>query len=102
MSILKTSLLGHLNNREPEVYGNEEVLVIDPDGFVKIIRHLASQTFTANDPRLRLNEMVSEVRYELETDPSVPEDLRNDGVYVKTADGKEYWARCCIITFSVR
>ena len=90
-------------NNYDEKYGVEEAFVTEPEGFVKVIRYLAGQTFTANDPRLRLNEMVTEVHYDLESDQSVPEDLPTDeGVYVKTASGNEYYASYCIITFTVR
>lgn len=100
--LLQTSLLGHLKNKETDVYGSQEVLVIDPDGFVKIIRYLSGQTFTANDSRLRLSETVNEIHYELENDQNVPDGLPKDGVYVRTSGGNEYWARHCILTFSVR
>ena len=89
-------------NNYDEKYGVEEAFVTEPEGFVKVIRYLAGQTFTANDPRLRLNEMVTEVHYALESDQSVPEGLPTDGVYVKTTSGSEYYASYCIITFTVR
>ena len=80
---------------------NTNLQVLDPEGFTKVIRHVAEQTFSANDTRLRLNELVTEVHFALENDQYVPNDLRNDGVYVKTASGRTYWARFCIITFPV-
>ena len=62
-------------------------------------RYLAGETFAANDPRLRFNEMVTEVYFTLEDDQSVPAGLPNNGVYVKTSSGNEYWAQYCVITF---
>ena len=94
--------MGHMNNKEEEVYGTEEALVVDQDGFAKIIRHLAAQTFSPNDARLHLNEMVSEVHFELENNTNVPDGLPKEGVYVKTSGGNEYYAHFCIITFTVR
>ena len=76
--------------------------MLDPAGFTKVIHHVAGQTFGANDARLRLNELVTEVHFALENDQYVPNDLRNDGVFVKTASGRAYWARFCVITFPVR
>ena len=96
------SLLGDLNNNQTEVYGFEEVLIVDPDGFAKLIRCLANQTFSSNDSRLHLNEIVTELHFALDNDSTVPAGLPNYGVYVKTAAGNQYWARFCIITFSVR
>lgn len=93
-----------MNSDQEKVYGKQDFLVRDPEGFSKLIRHLSNQTFASNDPRLRLNERVVEVHFELENDESVPNDLPDDGVgvYVKTAAGNEYYARFCIITFPVR
>lgn len=91
-----------MNNREVEDFGTEEALVVDPEGFAKIIRYLAKQTFTANDKRLLFNETVTEVHWVLENDTDVPEGLRKEGVFVKTAAGNEYYAPYGIITFPVR
>ena len=99
--IVMFSFVGHINNKEDSVYGKKEALVVDPEGFSKIIRHLASQTFTPNDTRLHLNKTVSEVHFVLENDTNVPDDLPVEGVYVKTAGGNAYWAPFCIITFTV-
>lgn len=88
-------------NNYDEKYGAEEAFIVDPEGFVKVVRHLAARTFTANDQRLRFNEVVTEVHYSLATDQSVPVGLPEEGVYVKTASGNEYYARFAIITFSV-
>ena len=89
-------------NNYDEKYGAEEAFIVEPEGFSKIIRYLAGQTFVANDPRLRFNETVTEVHYTLDEDQSVPASLPTNGVYVKTASGNEYWAQYCIITFSVQ
>ena len=94
--------MGNLNNNETEVYGFEEVFIVDPDGFAKLIRCIANQTFSSDDSRLHLNETVSEVHFALDDDLTIPTGLPNYGVYVKTASGNQYWARFCIITFSVR
>lgn len=83
--------MGNMNNYD-EKYGEEEAFIVDPEGFVKVVRYLAARTFTANDPRLRFNEMVTEVNYA---------PASSEGVYVKTASGNEYYARFAIITFSV-
>ena len=75
-----------------ETYGGGNELVVDPDGYAKLVRHLAAQTFVRgeNDPRLLLHETVRQVQ--LST---------LESVYVRTAEGHEYVARYCIITFSV-
>lgn len=89
--------MANLHCQQEEVYGKKDMFVVDPDGFSKIIRHIAEQTFAENDSRLLLNERVSEVYLE-----HLPDGLPDNGVYVKTAAGNEYWARFCIITFPVR
>ena len=95
------SLLANLLNSTKGGFGSEEVLIVDTDGFAKLVRCLANKTFTGNDSRLHLNETVSEVHYNLNNDSSVS-GLPNYGVYVKTSSGNEYWAQYGIITFSVR
>jgi polyamine oxidase len=96
----KVSLLGNLKNTQDEVFGKKDNFIPDSEGFLKPIRYLAAQVFAGIEFRLRMNEIVTEVHYALENDGQVPADLPKYGVYVKTAEGKEYWARYCIITFS--
>ena len=83
------------------MFGKKDNFIPDSEGFLKPIRYLAAQVFAGSEFRLRMNEMVTEVHYALENDDQVPADLPKNGVYVKTAAGKEYWARYCIITFTV-
>ena len=83
------------------MFGKEDHFVTDSEGFLKPIRHLAAQVFAGSEFRLRINETVSEVHFALENDEQVPAGLPKNGVYVKTAAGNEYWARYCIITFTV-
>lgn len=94
--------MANLHCQQEEVYGYKDAFVVDPEGFSKVIRRVASQTFAPNDPRLLLNETVAEVHFALENDARVPDGLPDDGVYVKTAAGNKYWARYCIVTFPVR
>ena len=98
----QVSLVANLHCQQDEVYGYKDAFIIDPNGFSKIIRHIADETFAPNDPRLLLNEAVTEVHFYLENDARVPDGLPDDGVYVKTATGNKYWARYCIITFPVQ
>ena len=93
--------MGNLLNSTKGAFGSEEVLIVDTDGFAKLVRCLANQTFTVNDSRLHLNETVSEVHYNLTNDSSVS-GVPNYGVYVKTSSDNEYWAQYAIITFTVR
>ena len=83
------------------MFGKKDSFIPDSEGFLKPIRHLAAQVFAGSEFRLRMNEKVSEVHFALENDEKVPGDLPKNGVYVKTAAGNEYWARYCIITFTV-
>ena len=92
-------------------------MVVDPDGYAKLVRHLAAQTFLdgERDPRLLLHETVRQVQFyepkgeQQNQDDCLPDccsssnPLLNerDSVYVRTAEGHEYIARYCIITFSV-
>ena len=98
----QVSLVANLHCQQEEVYGYKDAFIIDPEGFSKVIRHIAEETFTKNDPRLLLNEAVTEIHFSLENDARVPSGLPDDGVYVKTATGNKYWARYCIITFPVQ
>ena len=94
-----------------ETYGAGNELIIDPDGFSKIVRYLAAQTFVRgeNDPRLLLHETVRQVQlYSPEREQKNPDDSASnaplderESVYVRTAEGHEFVARYCIITFSV-
>ena len=95
------SLVGNLKNSQEEVFGKKDCFVPDSEGFLKPIRHLATQVFAGSESRLRLNEKVTEVHFALENEKEVPDGLPQNGVYVKTAAGNEYWARFCIITFTV-
>lgn len=96
------SVLGNMNNNEQEKFGKEGAYMVDYEGFMKGVRYLASQTFSTNDARLKFNEVVTEVHYDPENDKTIPAEAQNEGVYVVTSSGNTYWARYCIITFSVR
>lgn len=91
-----------MNNNEQEKYGKEEAYIVDSGGFSKGVSYMASQVFATGDQRLRLNELVTEVHTDPANDQSIPLNYQNDGVYVVTASGNAYWAKYCIITFSVR
>lgn len=104
-----------MNYKTYETYGEGNKLVVDPEGFAKVVRHMADQTFTGGecDPRLRLHETVSHVRLYAPEQLNADEGLADccsassallnerESVYVRTAEGNEYVARYCIITFSV-
>ena len=99
------------------MYGGGNELVVDPDGYSKLVRHLAAQTFVGGerDPRLLLHETVRQVHlYAPKLEQQNPDECLPDccsssspllnereSVYVRTAEGHEYIARYCIITFSV-
>ena len=102
----------YMHYKTYETYGAGNQLIVDPDGFAKLVRHLAAQTFVRgeNDPRLLLHETVRQVQlYKPEReqqqnpDSSVSNAPLNEleSVYVRTAEGHEFVARYCIITFSV-
>lgn len=94
--------MGNMNSNDVDMFGDDDSFIVDPEGFAKIIRYLAAQTFTSiNDRRLRFNELVTDVHYALADDPIAALSNSQKGVYVKTASGNEYYARFCIITFSV-
>ena len=95
------SLVGNLKNSQDEIFGKKDNFIPDSEGFLKPIRYLAAQVFAGMESRMRLNELVTEVHFALENDVEVPAGLPKNGVYVKTASGNEYWARYCIITFTV-
>ena len=108
--IKQTSLLGCLNDKNDELYNEEDALVVDEEGYAKLVRHLAAQAFVrgAHDARLLLNETVREVRFlaaDGECSPNCNSSRtttnEREGVYVRTAEGLEYCARYCIVTFSV-
>lgn len=100
---VQVSLFGNWNCDQEEVYGYCDHFIPDPWGLSKVVDLLAAETFTMpNDTRLRLKEPVTDVHFDLENDSDVPSDLPREGVYVKTATGEQYWARYCIITFTVR
>ena len=71
-------------------YSDENNYVWDPRGFNTFIEGEASSFLSANDPRLRLNTVVTKVDY------SSP-----DLVNVTTKDGSCYQAKHVICTFSV-
>ena len=82
------------------MYGEGDAMVVDTDGYAKIVRHLATQTFVGGErnPRLLFRETVSEVHLS-----SADAECSTDcGVFVRTAEGHEYSAQYSIITFSVQ
>ena len=96
------SFLGNWNCDQEEVYGIQDHFLPDSWGLTKVVQHLAKEIFAENDPRLRLNETVTEVHFALDNDRSIPDDIPKEGVLVKTASGNKYYGRFCIITFTVR
>ena len=106
----QTSLLGHAYCKTYEEYGEGDAMVVDAEGYAKVVRHLAAQTFDGgeSDPRLLLHETVREVRLCIDNgnhlpDSSAPSLAANERerVCVRTAEGHEYRAQYCIVTFSV-
>jgi hypothetical protein len=98
-------------NKTYELYGEGDAMVIEPEGYAKIVRHLAKQTFIdgESDPRLLLHETVREVHLlavngecNSNSTSSNPAENNRDRVRVLTSNGNEYYARYCIVTFSVR
>lgn len=95
-------------------------MVVDPEGYAKIVRHLVSQTFVGeSDPRLLLRETVREVRLCAANGNAECPSHSNSGpnpnpiassshadenercICVRTAEGHEYRSHYCIVTFSV-
>ena len=106
----QTSLLGHVYCKTYEEYGEGDAMVVDTEGYAKVVRHLAAQTFVGgeSDPRLLLHETVREVHLCIDdgehlTDSSAPNPAANvrEHICVRTAEGHEYRAQYCIVTFSV-
>ena len=93
-------MLGNVYDKTDEMYGEGDAMVVDTEGYAKIVRHLAAHTFIGgeHDPRLLLRETVSEVHLSTADD----ECSTDCGVYVLTAEGHEYSAQYAIITFSVQ
>lgn len=76
-------------------YGDDSFFVADPNGYESVVHEVAKQVLTTNkagvitDPRLKLNQVVTEVRHS----PS--------GVIVKTEDGKVYRGDYVIVSVSL-
>ena len=103
-------MLADFHYQTEEVYGEGEAMVVDAEGYAKVVRHLAAQTFDggAGDPRLLLRETVRELllcsqEHECLTGSSASGSTADERerVCVRTAQGHEYRAQYCIVTFSV-
>lgn len=76
-------------------FGDDSYFVADPRGYESVVHHVAKQVLSTNskgvitDPRLKLNQVVTEIRYS----PS--------GVIVKTESGTVYRGEYAIVSASV-
>jgi polyamine oxidase len=68
-----------------------EFFVTDSRGYVAVMRYIADSYLSANDPRLLLNTVVTNIQYD---------ESKSTGVTVTTSEGRKYTADYVICTFS--
>ncbi|CAN1179762.1 Polyamine oxidase 1 [Linum perenne] len=92
-----TSLKNTFPRQEYTDFGHKTYFVADPRGFQSIVHYIAHQFLShhhghqliIDDPRLKLNQVVTEINY------------CKNGVRVKTEDGCEYHAKYAIVSVSL-